>query len=282
MEIKSIRNKGDSIRVIGEITSLYKYDGLNITEETIPSFDGIGYVLNYNEDVYLFIEQRPYFDVIRIGEPPKMMILKDTQSRTFNQYDQGGSLLDSIVSEEIGFGYYRVKPTTLGKGYFELDGLKQPYDFSYIVEVIDPGTTGSGISADQLFLDTGLTTYGFIGDKNSYFDLLTGEWVQDINSIAKAEDLAKAITFKYGLEWNDRTAPNHIYNYVKYFRTYNEELKRFLLYAPSITPGSDINNFDLITEDELGNTYVKGVSMLLVQDLETILEGSSGVIVPFK
>ena len=249
MELKSIRQKGESIRVIGEITNLYKYDGTVLTTEVIPTYDGTGHVLNYNEDVYLFVEQNKYFDVLRIGKPPEAMILKDTESRRFNQYDTAGNLTGFIDSTEIGNGYWKVVPLVIGKGYFELDGYEQPFDFGYEMKS-DPNSTDGGISAIGNFIDTGYAEFGFLGDKHSYFDMVLGEWVRDDNVTAKASDLAKAVAYKYGLEWSDKTAPNHIYNYIKFLRTYDEEETKFRLYAPAVTPESNAANFDLITEDE--------------------------------
>ena len=102
------------------------------------------------------------------------------------------------------------------------------------------------------------------------------------SKIARAEDLAKAVSVNYNLEWSDRTMSNHIYNYIKYFRSYDEEAKVFRLYAPSITPSTNPANFELIQEDELGNIFIKGISMLVVQDLETVTDGSVGVYIPFR
>ena len=70
--------------------------------------------------------------------------------------------------------------------------------------------------------------------------------------------------------------------YIKYFRTYDEENGVFRLYAPSITPSDNAANFELIQKDELDNTFIKGVSMLLIQDLETVTDGSVGVYIPFR
>ena len=281
MELKSIRKKGENIQVIGEITALYKYDGVTLTTEIIPAFNGVSSIVNYDEDVYLFVEQGKYFDVIRIGKPPAMMVLKDTQSRRFNQYDTIGNLTGFIDSVSIGQGYWKVVPLVIGRGYFELDGYIQPFDFGYDVNE-QPVNTEGGISAVGNFIDTGYAEFGFLGNKHSYFDMGLGAWVDDVNVVAKASDLAKAVAYRYNLEWADQSAPTHIYNYVKYLRTYDEELKVFRLYAPSITPESNPANFPLILEDEEGNTMIRGISILLAQDLDTASDGSVGTYIDFR
>ena len=75
---------------------------------------------------------------------------------------------------------------------------------------------------------------------------------------------------------------NIIYNYIKYLRTYDEELKVFRLYAPSITPESNAANFPLIVEDEEGNTMIRGISILLAQDLGVASDGSTGTYIDFR
>lgn len=201
----------------------------------------------------------------------------------YEQYNKNGVLLesDNINYLSYGIGYFTPANEfeSLIKIHRNLDTVSSILKLPYIEVVID--NTG-GYSSNGLFVDTGFSNYGFIGEKNSYFDLSSGEWIKDLTKTAKAEDLAKAVAWKYNLEWDNRTAPNHIYNYIKYFRTYDEENKRFLLYAPAITPSSDTNNFELIQLDELGNTFILGISMLLIQDLETVSDNSVGVYIPFK
>ena len=147
MELRSIRKKGENIQVIGEITALYKYDGVSLTTEIIPAFNGVSSIVNYDEDVYLFVEQGKYFDVIRIGKPPAMMVIKDTESKRFNQYDTIGNLTGFIDSVEIGQNYWKVVPLVIGRGYFELDGYKQPFDFGYDVNE-QPVNTEGGIGGE--------------------------------------------------------------------------------------------------------------------------------------
>lgn len=247
-----------------------------------------------NEDCYLVLviyRNNIIVDyiVIRSGVPSLKIFYtnpKYTQidSVYYEQYNKMGNLLemDYINYLNYGIGYFTPinEFESLIKFHRNTEITSSILKLPYIEVVIDTGT--GGYSSNGLFVDTGFSNYGFIGEKHSYFDMLSGTWVKDINRTAKAEDLAKAVAWKYNLDWDNRTSPQHVYNYIKYFRTYDEENKRFLLYAPAITPSTDINNFELIQLDELGNTFVLGVSMLLVQDLETVSDSSVGVYIPFK
>lgn len=251
-----------------------------------------------NEDCYIILviyrdDKIIDYVVLRNGVPDLKVFYTDykyvdTDIVEYKQYSKSGDILDigNIIYLDLGVGYF--KPINEFESLIEfiknnntLESVSSILKLPYLAVKIEQGT-GSGYTSNGLFVDTGFSNYGFIGEKNSYFDLDLGEWILDSLRTAKAEDLAKAVAFKYNLEWVDRTSPLHIYNYIKYFRTYDEENGRFLLYAPSITPSSDINNFDLISTDELGNTFILGISMLLIQDLETVGEGSVGVYIPFK
>lgn len=273
----------------------------DVIEEMIPEsieYNNVFWVSNVvlpNEDCYIILlvyRNNKIIDyiILRCGVPPLKVFYtnvnyKSSDNIYYEQYSKSGTLLssDSINFLESGVGYFVPKNEfeSLIKIYLNSEVTSSVLKLPYIETIIDT-TPGSGYSSNGLFVDTGFSNYGFIGEKHSYFDLISGKWVNDPTRIAKAEDLAKAVAFKYNLEWEDRANPLHIYNYIKYFRTYDEENGVFRLYAPSITPSSDINNFELITEDELGNTFIKGISMLLVQDLETVSDGSVGVYIPFK
>lgn len=272
----------------------------DVIEEMIPEnidYNDVFWVSNVilpNEDCYVILiiyRDNKIIDyvVLRCGVPPLKVFYtdknyKETDNVYYEQYNKQGNLLstDYLNYLESGIGYFIPENEfeSLIKIYNKTVSssiLKLPY-----IETKIEVTPGSGYSSNGLFVDTGFSNYGFIGEKFSYFDLDKGVWVNDLNRIARAEDLAKAITFKYNLEWFDRANPKHIYNYIKYFRTYDEESGVFRLYAPSITPSDNTANFELIQEDEFGNIFIKGVSMLLIQDLETANDGSVGVYIPFK
>lgn len=272
----------------------------DVIEEMIPeniNYNDVFWVSNVilpNEDCYVILiiyRNNEIIDyvVLRCGVPPLKVFYtdknyKETDNVYYEQYNKLGNLLstDYLNYLESGIGYFVPENEfeSLIKIYNKTVSssiLKLPY-----IETKIETTPGSGYSSNGLFVDTGFSNYGFIGEKFSYFDLDKGVWVNDLNRIARAEDLAKAVSFKYNLEWFDRANPKHIYNYIKYFRTYDEESGVFRLYAPSITPSDNTANFELIQEDEFGNIFIKGVSMLLIQDLETAYDGSVGVYIPFK
>lgn len=247
-----------------------------------------------NEDCYLIIIVYRNniindYIVIRSGVPTLKIFYTNqkyiqTDTIYYEQYNKSGVMLETDYINYLSYGIGYFTPVnefeSLIKFYNGIDTISSVLKLPYIEVQI--GSGGNGYTSDGLFVDTGFSNYGFIGEKNSYFDLISGTWVKDLNRTAKAEDLAKAVAWKYNLEWDNRTSPLHVYNYIKYFRTYDEENKRFLLYAPAITPSTDINNFELIQLDELGNTFILGVSMLLIQDLETVSDSSVGVYIPFK
>ncbi len=249
-----------------------------------------------NEDCYLAIvvyrnNKIVEHIIIRSGIPQLKVFYTDTAYTSeitdiqYEQYNKNGTLLDSGFLSHIDAGIYYFNPEnefeSLLKFFKNSEVISSILKLPYLQVKIEPGT-GSGYTSNGLFLDTGFSNFGYIGEKYSYFDLDVGEWKLDPSKIAKAEDLAKAVAWHYNLEWIDRTSPNHIFNYIKYFRTYDEESSVFRLYAPSITPTDNPANFELIQEDELGNIFIKGVSMLLVQDLQTVPDGSVGVYIPFK
>lgn len=273
----------------------------DVIEEMIPEsieYNNVFWVSNVvlpNEDCYIILlvyRNNKIIDyiILRCGVPPLKVFYtnvnyKSSDNIYYEQYSKSGTLLssDSINFLESGVGYFVPKNEfeSLIKIYLNSEVTSSVLKLPYIETIIDT-TPGSGYSSNGLFVDTGFSNYGFIGKKHSYFDLISGKWVNDPTRIAKAEDLAKAVAFKYNLEWEDRANPLHIYNYIKYFRTYDEENGVFRLYAPSITPSDNAANFELIQKDELDNTFIKGVSMLLIQDLETVTDGSVGVYIPFR
>ncbi len=273
----------------------------DVIEEMIPEsieYNNVFWVSNVilpNEDCYIILlvyRNNKIIDyiILRCGVPPLKVFYtnvnyKSSDNIYYEQYSKSGTLLssDSINFLESGVGYFVPKNEfeSLIKIYLNSEVTSSVLKLPYIETIIDT-TPGSGYSSNGLFVDTGFSNYGFIGEKHSYFDLISGKWVNDPTRIAKAEDLAKAVAFKYNLEWEDRANPLHIYNYIKYFRTYDEENGVFRLYAPSITPSDNAANFELIQKDELDNTFIKGVSMLLIQDLETVIDGSVGVYIPFR
>lgn len=236
-----------------------------------------------NEDCLLCIlfKAEPIF--IRVGEPTIKLLYYANQTGLtlpYVQYLSNGALADEGELVELGQGFYSYKPTDLSLSIVEIDNhpfiVKVPYIITTVIQ------SGDGHFSSSYFADTGYNFFGFLGETNSYFDAGQSKWINDTARIASASDLGKAITDRYSLVWSDNLDPDWIGNYIKYIRTYNEETKRFMVYTPSITPEDNVNNFALTTIDELDNHVIRGVQILLIQDLETVPEGSSGTIIDFR
>lgn len=270
---------------------LYEFDPITeaLTELTAPVSSQVNneYKLTIttpNKDTYLLLKWGNFFDVIRIGEPDVVVFLTsydNTKTYSYDQVNSSGTIIDSGTFISLQNGFYYLKPVSLEFSYFIVNGtglsvLEVPYN------VVNVNPSGTIPVVNGNFIDVGYAEFGFLGEKNSYFDLTSGTWIQDNTKTASAEDLAKAVAFKYGLNFYDRIASNWIGNYIAYLRTYDEEAKQFRLYVPSITPSNNINNFPLYSIDEYGNDLLRGVSILIKSGIETTTDGSIGLTIPFR
>jgi hypothetical protein len=298
MQHSEIRSKSETVLLFSKTNSQNdECDIFKLSED--GSFTRIAYtpdITNVYSNVYrtdittpdedcilcVLFKEEPIF--IRVGEPTVkfMYFAKDENLElSFTQYSTSGDLLSTGELSELSNGFYFYEPSDLSLSILEVNNHPFLIKMPYLVVCLPPTNTNGHI-ADGYFADTGYNFFGFLGETNSYFDLGSGNWVDDVDSVAKASDLGKAVASKYSLEWADNTDPSWIGNYIKYIRTYNEETKRFMVYTPSVTPESNVNNFSLTTIDELDNHVVRGIQILLIQDLETIDEGSSGTIIDFR
>ena len=143
------------------------------------------------------------------------------------------------------------------------------------------GSSGSGenLDTDGVFINVGYNMFGFTGSRHAYYEIGTG-WLEDADKEVRASDIAMAICDRYGLVWDDRDDPDWIGNWIKYIRSYDEDAKKFRLYTV-ITPETNDANFDLLTIDEDGNTHARGISLLLLDKLETI-DNVDGATISFK
>lgn len=284
--------KNTSFNVINNIDTnvvIYKFTltgGLSTITPPTPSQNGQYYYLSIdapNEDCFIFVKWGVVNEILRIGDPDILLIGLATEGNTYNYIHTGfdGTEIESNTMTEIGNGYFYVEPTSLIKSFFDIGGLLVTLSVPY--KILNVATSPSGVS-DENFINTGYNMFAYSGNRHSYFDLSSGSWIDDQSKEAKASDLAKAVCYKYGLVWSDRNDPLWIGNYIKYLRTYyeNADQKVFKLYAPSVTPENNSNNFNLNQTDENGNLYLRGVSILLIQDLDTGDDGSGGSIVPFR
>lgn len=238
-----------------------------------------------NKDVYLLLRWGDFFDVIRVGEPDIIVFLTSTDPSITYNYSHvkiDGTEISSGTFIPLSNGFFYHKPLSLEFSYFIVNGtglsvLDVPYN---VITVSGGGNNQLVINGN--FIDVGYAEFGYLGERNAYFDLNLGQWISDNTRIAKAEDLAKAVAFKYNLNFYDRTASNWIGNYIAYLRTYDEEAKQFRLYVPSITPENNVNNFELYSTDEFGNPFLRGVSILIKSGIEQTNDGSIGLIVPYR
>jgi hypothetical protein len=211
--------------------------------------------------------------------------LLDRLTDTMARYPITHIEITNDIVTEIYSGMYYYILTQEFSSILEINGRRDYLKLPYILLSNTSGPLGTSpgnfLDASSSYGIGSYATVGFSGSRNSYFEFNIGEWVEDVNSNAKAADLAKAVAYKYGLSYTDLAASNHINKYIKYIQSYSEELGQFIVYIPGITPESDINNFDLIVTDELGNHYIRGLQILLLQPLTTVADGSEGIIFPY-
>ena len=185
---------------------------------------------------------------------------------------------------------YQLTQDDIDAGSVDILPIPQPrLDETVTFRINDSGSGGSTsnktggdtIEGAGVYTNVGYNMFGFTGVRHSWFDIDASEWVNDDDVDAKASDLAKALCSNYSLVWDDQDDDNWIGNYISYIRSYDDNAKKFRLYKPSKTPETNDANFQLIIEDEDGNVWVRGVSVLLIQSLETISD-TDGATIPFR
>jgi len=198
------------------------------------------------------------------------------------QYDMSGDEMESGDMTEIGEGFYYVDPESLDDSFFVLDdSLVKNLHVPYLVTGSGDGDGGGDIdTVDQNFVNTGFNMLGFLGNRHSYFDLDQGKWIEDDDVEARAADLAKAVCYKYDLVWDDKDDDLWIGNYMKYIRTYQENDGKVRYYKVAKTPEDNVANFNLMQTDEDGNLVIRGISLLMLQTLETI-DDTEGALIKF-
>ena len=262
-------------------------DGLTVLNTYIPNAIGDYFsaeIITPDEDCWLLLEQNGNCSMIRVGDPEVLTVGftgEEGGIHEYAQYDMDGTELANGYMTEIGNGFYYAEPVTLAASFFDLGGEIKPLSVPY--RVVDCTNTGGGeaVGSPAIFNNTGFNMFGFLGERYSYFDQGLGKWVNDENVEAKASDLAKAVCHKYGLVWDDTADTQWVGNYIKYIRSYTENDGKIRYYKPFKTPDTDEANFSMMQDDEAGNLVVKGISMLLLQPLETV-NGTDGVTIPFR
>lgn len=143
--------------------------------------------------------------------------------------------------------------------------------------------SGGGYSSVENFVEIEkLAMIGFLGDRHSGFDRTLGKWVPKEGE-AMVSDLARAIAYKYSLDWEveeDGDESNWIGNYITYIKT-QATTGSALVYRPGSTPDNNKNNFTLIADDPLGNEIVKGLAIYVAKPLE-VVENLEGAVFGFR
>ena len=268
MQHNNILDKNSTMTMINDISAndatIFKYDGSNMTDiSSSASYTDIanGYkklTLELDdEDYHLLIDWDGVIEASIVGEPAIRIFVNYEIGQTveYKQLDTDGNIIHNGAFNELGSGWYTLEPLELNLSYFEVAGSLQVLKLPYrIVKITD----GTGCSATKNFVNLGFNMFGFQGERHSYFDLGQGKWINDSSVEAKASDLAKAVCHKYNLVWNDKNDPKFIGKYVKYLRSYEENVGRIRYYKPLVVPESNPANFALVQTDEDGNTNVKG------------------------
>jgi len=237
-----------------------------------------------DEDYWLLVKWGTQTEMIMVGDAEVISwMYSGTTDATYNYrqiaLDDGDDLKNEDMLE-AGEGFYYIEPEIEQSVAIFNDSLIATLTIPYIVINVDDNS-GSEVSGDKTFINVGFNMFGFIGERHSYFDLDNGEWVNDDNMEAKASDLAKAVCYKYSLVWDNEDDDKYIGKYIKYIRSYTENDGKVRYYKPYKTPEDNDANFSLMQTDEDDNLVVKGVSILLLQTLETIND-TDGAIITFK
>jgi len=285
--------KNSSFSVIGLTDdTLYAWkftltDGLIALDDTTMDSLGDYYrgtISTPDEDCYILHKQGGSSGICRIGNPEVLLIGYTGEEGNPLPYvhidNSDGSEIESGDFTEIGEGFYYVEPAKLVNSFYNINGgYLKTLRIPYTVINVDSGSTVT--VADKNFINTGYNMFGFLGEEHSYFDMGTGAWIQDDDVVVKASDIAKAVCIKYGLVWDDKEDPQWIGNYIQYIRSYDENAKKFRLYKPYTTPDTNDANFALFQVDEDGNVWLRGISLLLNETLETVND-VGGAIVTFR
>jgi len=249
------------------------------------------------EDCFLLITWGSVVEIIRVGAPDILLMVHTTPAKvvSFTQYSLGGSVIGAGVLTEIINGFYYGVPYSYVDSFFEIESsalitMKLPYNIGE--PVLPPPDSGAGSLSDMVYLDTPYryATFAFTGDRYSYFDLQAGKWMSspapatgEIRYTCKASDLMYAFCSYYGISY-DRTAAVNITQYISTVRVFDENTGFFRGFQPGITPETNVNNFDVIYDDEFGNTVYQGLQILFVGvplTTEPNAAGPGGIIIPF-
>lgn len=270
-----------------------------ITENSITQISNhyIASITTPDVDCFLLIHWGSVVEVIRVGTPDVLLIAHTDEGSVipFTQYSLGGNVIGSGTLTELIGGFYFAVPYSYIDSFFEIGNntlitMKLPYLIGEPIEL--PPESGAGSLSDWVFLDTPYryATFAFTGDRFSYFDIVDGMWKPspepadgEVRYTCKASDLMLAFCSYYGISY-DRTAAVNITQYISTIRVFDENTGFFRNFQPGITPVSSINNFDVIYDDEFGNTVYQGLQILFVGiplTTEPNATSPTGIVIPF-
>lgn len=291
MRHTDFKAKNSSFNVIGTSSNNAKIwtftldDGLVAQDDA--TLDAIGdyysaSISTPDKDCFMFVKYNNRCAILRVGDPEVLVIAyigSEGETISYKQLDMDGKSIDDGDMTEIDEGFYYIEPSSTDKSFFDMgNGIIISLVVPYNVVTVN-GT--NCLTSDGIFHNVGYNMFGFLGNKNSYYDLDNKKWIDDDNAEAKSSDLAKAVCGKYGLVWDDQDDDKWIGNYIKYLRSYTENDGKIRYYKPSVTPENNDANFSLIQEDEAGNLVVRGIDIYILQSLESV-DGTDGVTITFK
>lgn len=307
MEHTAVVNRGRNITVyaytpeeIPEI-SVWKLDVGDVWTSLIDSYEVVKISSNLfrctfaapDEDCNLGVLFGGYPTFVRVGDANVRFLYFGEFTHREISYRQmsvvDGSELDVGVLTELTDGFYYTDPLTEDTSIIEIthpDGSTEPFLLKLPYGGTGTGGPGSGVTADFNFLDEGYNFFAFMGAELSAYDIVTGEWREN-SSVARAADLAKAVSHRYSLIWDKATAiadnniEQWIGSYLQYMRTWDEEAGKIRNFVPGVTPDDSDNNFQLIVRDEYDNPCLRGIQLFITKGLTT-KDTSVGLIFDFR
>lgn len=280
---------------------VYKLDVNDVWSELIDAYSVVKISKNLfrcsftspDEDCILAVLFGGYPTFVRVGDANVRFLYFGEKISLQIPYTQksviDGSVIDAGVLTELSDGFYFVDPVSEDTTLIEIthpDGSVEPFLLKLPYGGTGTGGPGSGVTADFNFLDEGYNFFAFMGAELSAYDIVTGEWREN-SSVARAADLAKAVSHRYSLIWDKATAiadnntSQWIGSYLQYMRTWDEEVGKIRNFVPGVTPEDSDNNFQLIVRDEYDNPCLRGIQLFITKGLTT-KDTSVGLIFDFR
>ena len=238
-------------KIYSDSTNNWKLE--TIENPTIQKDDFYYIDFTIDEESYIIVKWNTQVEIIAVNQPKPLFVL-------YFEYEDNLSIKelneDETTFNYLGNGIYIYEPKTLKDNLFyvkELEILKTAtYPFNKIL-------------LSEYNFTEGLYQYNFYPKKDLTFDLESGRWVYKKDYNVRISDVAKQIAYENNFnidyfKYFSELPENHIRNYIKYFRWYDDVNKRYLYYLPGFTPEDNINNFSL-----LDNEKIRGIELLTLK-----------------